>query len=55
MTMPEMQKAMARLRLTLASIKGKEEELEGLKVSFNASLTERPLTPSTAETRWTRP
>ena len=36
--MPEMQKAMARLRLTLASIKGKEDELESLKRQFQRQL-----------------
>ncbi|MCH7787462.1 MAG: hypothetical protein IIC22_08120 [Chloroflexi bacterium] len=38
MTMPEMQKAMARLRLTLASIKGKEDELASLKRQFQRQL-----------------
>ncbi|MCH7746081.1 MAG: hypothetical protein IIC84_08425 [Chloroflexi bacterium] len=38
MTMPEMQKAMARLRLTLASIKGKEDELDSLKRQFQRQL-----------------
>ena len=36
--MPEMQKAMARLRLTLASIKGKEDELESLGRQFQRQL-----------------
>ena len=36
--MPEMQKAMARLRLTLASIKGKEDELASLKRQFQRQL-----------------
>ena len=34
MTMPQMQKAIAKLRFLLASIKGKEEELEGLSRQF---------------------
>ena len=38
MAMPEMQKAMARLRLMLASIKGKEDELESLKRQFQRQL-----------------
>ena len=36
--MPEMQKAMAKLRLMLASIKGKEDELESLKRQFQRQL-----------------
>ena len=51
MAMPEMQKAMARLRLMLASIKGKEDELNGLKRQFQRQLDRT----STAGTRWTQP
>jgi len=38
MTMPEMQKAITKLRFLLASIKGKEEELEGLSRQFRRQL-----------------
>ncbi len=38
MTMPEMQKTITRLRFLLASIKGKEEELEGLSLQFRRQL-----------------
>ena len=42
MTMPEMQKAIAKLRFLLASIKGKEEELEGLSRQFRRQLETAP-------------
>ncbi len=42
MTMPEMQKAITKLRFLLASIKGKEEELEGLIRQFRRQLERAP-------------
>ncbi len=42
MTMPEMQKAIAKLRFLLASIKGKAEELEGLSRQFRRQLERAP-------------
>ncbi len=42
MTMPEMQKTITRLRFLLASIKGKEEELEGLSRQFRRQLERAP-------------
>ena len=42
MTMPEMQKAIAKLRFVLASIKGKEEESEGLSRQFRRQLDRAP-------------
>ncbi len=38
MTMPEMQKAITKLRFLLASLKGKDEELEGLNRQFRRQL-----------------
>ncbi len=38
MTMPEMQKTITRLRFLLASIKGKQEEFEGLSRQFRRQL-----------------
>ena len=40
--MPEMQKAMSRLRFVLAAIKGKEQELEGLSRQFRRQLRRAP-------------
>ncbi|MCI0438221.1 MAG: hypothetical protein L0177_03715 [Chloroflexi bacterium] len=42
MTMPEMQKAISKLRFLLASIKGKEEELESLARQFRRQLERAP-------------
>ena len=42
MTMPEMQKAITKLRFLLASIKGQEEELEGLSRQFRRQLERAP-------------
>ena len=42
MAVPEMQKAIAKLRLTLAGIRGKEEELEGLSRQFRRQLERAP-------------
>ena len=42
MATPEMQKAISRLRLTLASIRGKEDELERLRVQFRRQLHRAP-------------
>ncbi len=42
MTMPEMQKAITKLRFLLASIKGKGEELEGLSRQFRRQLERAP-------------
>ena len=42
MAVPEMQKAIAKLRLVLAAIKGKEEELEGLSRQFRRQLERAP-------------
>ncbi len=42
MTKPEMQKAIAKLRFLLASIKGREEELEGLSHQFRRQLDRAP-------------
>ncbi len=42
MTMPEMQKAITKLRFLLASIKGKEQELEGLSRQFRRQLERAP-------------
>ncbi len=42
MTMPEMQKTITRLRFLLASIGGKEEELEGLSRQFRRQLERAP-------------
>ncbi len=39
---PEMQKAMARLRFLLAAIKGKEQELESLSQQFQRQLSRAP-------------
>ena len=38
MTMPEMQKAISNLRLLLATIRGKQEELEGSSRQFQRQL-----------------
>ena len=42
MTMPEMQKAITKLRFLLASIRGKEEELDGLSRQFRRQLKMAP-------------
>lgn len=42
MAVPEMQKAIARLRLLLATIKGKEEELERLRRDFQGQMERAP-------------
>ena len=42
MTVPEMQKAISRLRMVLASIKGKEEELDALVRQFQRQLARAP-------------
>ena len=42
MPMPEMRKAIAKLRFLLASIKGKEDELEGLSRQFRRQLERAP-------------
>ena len=42
MAAAEMQKAIARLRLVLAAIKGKEEELGGLSAQFRRQLRRAP-------------
>ena len=42
MTMPEMQKAISKLRFLLAAIKGKEEDLEGLRRQFRRQLDRAP-------------
>ena len=42
MAVPEMQKAITRLRLTLASLRGKEEELRSLSRQFKRQLERAP-------------
>ncbi|MBM3949359.1 MAG: hypothetical protein FJ312_09030 [SAR202 cluster bacterium] len=42
MAVPEMQKAIARLRLHLATIKGEEEELERLRRDFQGQMERAP-------------
>lgn len=42
MAVPEMQKAISRLRFLLATIKGKEEELDGLIRQFKRQLERAP-------------
>jgi hypothetical protein len=42
MAVPEMQKAIARLRLMLATIRSKEAELEGLRRDFQGQLDRAP-------------
>jgi len=40
--MPEMQKAISELRFLLASLKGKQEELDGLSQQFKRQLDRAP-------------
>ena len=42
MPVPEMQKAIARLRMLLATIRGKEQELEELSQQFHRQLSRAP-------------
>ena len=50
MTMPQMQQAISNLRLLLASVKAKEQELESLAGSSSGSWNARPAMRYRAET-----